>query len=159
MAQIIEKRIQYNSLKTFKFTVNYKAFQPEASNLKTILLRQLSQKTMLVSFKVKHSVPFKGAGITSSQLFISWGVSGVPFSDPRAQIGNIDVFVSPNKNYGLFQTMPQFYFSPLPANIPLIFNHVGATDIFISMLLGGGESIDNLNQGDFEIWLTTLRNV
>lgn len=159
MAQIIEKRIQWNSLKTYKFTVNYKAFQPEASNLKLLLLRQLSQKTQLISFKVKHSLAFNGPGISAAKLFVSWGVGGVPFTDPRAQIGDIDVFVSANKNYGLFQTMPQFYFSPLPANIPLIFNNEGATDIFISMLLGAGESIDNLNQGDFEIWLTTLRNV
>ncbi len=159
MAQIIEKRIQWNSLKTFKFTVNFKAFQPEVSNTKVILLRQLSQKTMLVSYKLKHSLIFSGTGINSVNLKIQWGVSGVPFTNAAAQIGEFDLQLPVTPTTGLFKTMEQFKTAANPNADPLIFNHDFATDIFLKLTLNNSGDIDNLTQGDFEIWLTTIRNV
>lgn len=159
MAQVIQKRTQWNSLKTFKFTVNFAAFQPEASNTKLLLLKQISQKTMLMSYKLKHSSIYDGPGVNSVDLKILWGINGVPFTNAAAQIGEFDLQMAVSPTAGNFQTMPQFRDAQAPVADPIMFNHDFATDIFLELSLGGAASINDLNQGDFEIWLTTLRNV
>lgn len=132
-----------------KYTVKYSDFQPNATNLGSFLMDSLSKGIIPFSGKVKESIPFTSSGTDNF---------AVPFFTVNADYPNaafitiltseINLFDPLNPYVGAWDTFTSKQLIPVhDAPVPLYAN------ILVDDGFGTGV-INNLNGGEFEMWIT-----
>lgn len=126
-----------------KYTIDYTDFQPEAGASKTInilpspdALPIIPASGLVTGVKLKHSSQFLGnAGMTSIIAEVRDSSNGA--------YGLVDVFTVPSNINGAHYTGGQ------QSSVP---NHVAASNLTVTLTVDAG-TIDELTQGEFDVWV------
>ena len=170
---------QYNWIKTRKFEISYTDFQPDATAQKSIFLRYEKSRSMLIYFYIKHTQIFSGSGITTVNLYL---YDQLILSVPLAQLTpfcSLCVSDAVSNTTGTQGAPPERIRSDLSPAQKIILAYdtitpgignikIGSTfiisntaripaEIYLTLKLNTGGSLNNLTSGQAIIYYTLLR--
>ena len=148
---------QWTTYQTRKFEIDYLAFQPNATNVGNLLIKNEKVRSAILFAQVKPAVLFAGAGVTAASVYLTttFGLTSSTISTASFLEANVKDTIG--DGYGSAKAAPQRFLDVVPTDKNIIMNHDTFDTIYLQLKLNAAGNINNLTAGRFFLWYTIFQ--